>query len=127
MLTTDASKIALGAILSQGPVVKDKPIAYASRTLNRAEANYSTTEQELLAIVWATKHFRPYLYGTKFTIVSDHKPLRWLFAFADAGSRLMRWRLKLMEYEYEIVYRAGKLNVNADALSRVEIENEKMK
>lgn len=122
VLTTDASKIALGAILSQGPVGKDKPIAYASRTLNRAEANYSTTEQELLAIVWATKHFRPYLYGTKFTIVTDHKPLRWLFAIADAGSRLMRWRLKLMEYEYDIVYRAGKLNVNADALSRVEIK-----
>lgn len=121
ILTTDASKIAIGAILSQGSIGQDRPIAFASRTLNKAESNYTTTEQELLAIVWATKHFRPYLYGRHFKIVTDHKPLKWLFSIKDPGSRLMRWRLKLEEYDYEITYKAGKMNVNADALSRVQI------
>lgn len=68
--------------------------------------------------MWAVKHFRPYVYGTKFTIVTDHQPLTWLFSVNDPGSRLIRWRLKLEEYTYEIVYKAGKSNVNADALSR---------
>lgn len=62
-ITTDASNIAIGAILSQGEIGKDLPISYASRTLNKAEVNYNTTEKELLAIIWATKHFRQYIYG----------------------------------------------------------------
>lgn len=123
VLTTDASIHAIGAILSQGEIGKDLPIAYASRTLNKAESNYSTIERELLAIVWAVKHFRPYLFGRKFKIVTDHKPLTWLFSIKDPGSRLVRWRLKLEEYDYEIVYKAGKINTNADALSRPPIMN----
>jgi hypothetical protein len=118
IVTTDASNYAVGAVLSQGPIGKDKPIAFASRTLNRAEGNYATTEKELLAILFAVKTFRPYLYGTKFKIVTDHRPLVWLFNVKDPGSRLIRWRLKLEEYDYEIVYKQGKLNSNADALSR---------
>ena len=117
-VTTDASDYAIGAVLSQGPVGSDRPIAYASRVLNRAEQNYSTTEKELLAIVWAVKHFRPYVYGVKFKIVTDHKPLTWLFSVNDPGSRLIRWRLKLEEYDYEIIHKAGRANANADALSR---------
>jgi hypothetical protein len=105
ILTTDASNFAIGAILSQGPIGSDQPIAYASRALNSAEGNYSTTEKELLAIVWGTNHFRPYLYGRKFKIVTDHKPLQWLFNVKDPGSRLTRWRLKLEEHEYEIMYK----------------------
>jgi len=81
------------------------------------EQNY-TTEKELLAIVWAVKHFRPYVYGTKFLIITDHKSLIWLFSVYDPGSRLIRWRLKLEEYDYEIIHRAGKGNTNADALSQ---------
>jgi len=118
IITTDASDYAIGAVLSQGPVGQDRPIAYASRILNKAEQNYNTTGKELLAIVWAVKHFRPYVYGTKFLIITDHKPLIWLFSVNDPGSRLIRWRLKLEEYEYEIIHRAGKGNTNADALSR---------
>jgi hypothetical protein len=121
ILTTDASQFAIGAILSQGEIGKDLPIAYASRTLNTAECNYSTIEKELLAIVWSTKYFRPYLFGNKFTIVTDHKPLQWLFNLKEPSSRLVRWRLKLEEFNYNIVYKKGKQNTNADALSRIEI------
>lgn len=117
-LTTDASNFALGAILSQGK--KDLPICYASRTLNSAEQNYSATEKELLAIVWGVKQFRPYLYGKKFKIVTDHRPLQWLMNLKEPNSKLVRWRLKLEEYDYEIEYKKGTLNSNADALSRIE-------
>lgn len=120
-LTTDASNYAIGAVLSQGPVGKDLPVAYASRTLNPAEINYSTIEKELLSIVWAVKYFRPYLFGVKFNIITDHKPLEWLFSLKEPNSKLVRWRLKLEEYDYRIHYKKGKLNTNADALSRVEI------
>lgn len=124
ILTTDASNLAIGAVLSQGTIGSDKPIAYASRTLNSSETNYSTIEKELLAIVWATKYFRPYLFGRKFKIVTDHRPLQWVMNLKEPNSRLTRWKLKLSEYNYSVVYKQGKCNLNADALSRVEIHNE---
>lgn len=119
LLTTDASTEALGAVLSQGELGKDKPIAYASRTLNNAERNYSTTQQELLAIVWAVKQFRPYLWGRHFKVITDHRPLKWLISLKDPDSRLTRWTIKLSEYDFEVIHRPGKNNQNADALSRV--------
>lgn len=125
-LTTDASNLAIGAILSQGPIGSDKPVCYASRTLNDSEVNYSTIEKELLAIVWATKYFRPYLFGRKFKIITDHKPLQWIMSLKEPNSRLTRWRLKLSEYDFTVVYKKGTSNTNADALSRVEIHNEEM-
>ncbi|KAM0724679.1 Retrovirus-related Pol polyprotein from transposon 17.6 [Formica fusca] len=118
ILTTDASGIAVGGILSQGEINKDLPIAYSSRTLTDNELKYDTYEKEALAIVYCVKHFRPYLYGRKFTLVTDHKPLMWFKNAQDANMRILRWRLKLAEYDYEVVYKAGKTNVNADALSR---------
>lgn len=123
ILTTDASKFAIGAVLSQGQIGNDKPICYASRTLCESETNYSTIEQELLAIVWATKYFRPYLFGRKFKIVTDHKPLTWLMSLKEPNSKLIRWRLKLEEFDYEIVYKKGRLNSNVDTLSRIKINN----
>ena len=119
ILTTDASNEGAGAILSQGEIGKDRPIAYASRSFNKSEKNYSTVEKELAAIVWGIKYFRPYLYGRKFKVVSDHKPLTWIMSVKDPGSRLLRWRLQLEEYDYEIVYKPGSQNSNADALSRI--------
>lgn len=104
--------------MSQRTPPNDLPIAFASRTLNRAKSNYSTTEKELLAIVWSVKHFRPYLYRNKFIIQTDHKPLTWLINVKDPGSRLIRWQLVLEEYDYEIIYKLGKVNKVADALSQ---------
>jgi len=72
----------------------------------------------IIAIIWVTKHFRPYIYGTKFKVVTDHKPLICLLNVNDLDSRLIRWRLKLEEYDYEIIHKAGRANANADALSR---------
>lgn len=117
-LTTDASNYALGAVLSQN----GHAIAYASRTLNDAETRYATIEKEMLAIIWACKHFRPYLYGNRFTIYTDHKPLSWLFSLKEHNSRVMRWRLKLEEYNYDIKYTKGSSN-QADFLSRIRVEN----
>ena len=91
---TDASNFAIGSVLSQENNESERqPVAYASRTLNKAELNYSTIEKELLTIIWSCKHFRPYLYGRKFEILSDHRPLQWLFNINDPGSRLLHWRL----------------------------------
>lgn len=121
ILTTDASEVAIGAVLSQGPVGSDKPVAYASRTLTDTEQKYSAIERELLAIVWATKHFRPYLYGNKFTVYTDHQPLAWLNKFKEVSSKLTRWRLRLLEYDFDIIHKNGKQNANADALSRIQL------
>jgi hypothetical protein len=117
VLTTDASNEALGVILSQSPIGQDLPVAYASRTLSNAKNNYSTTEKELLAIVWGCRQYRRYLFGRKFTIVTDHQPLTCDFDVKDPSSRLVKWRLKLAEFDYRVVYKPGIRNTNADELS----------
>ena len=125
IVTTDASNYAIGAVLSQGKIGEDLPIAYASRTLNDAETRYATIEKELLAILFGVENFRPYLYGKNFTLVTDHRPLVWLHNVKNPGSRLVRWSLRLKEYDYIIVYKPGKINSNADALSRNPVIKEK--
>lgn len=115
VLTTDASDIAIGAVLSQ----KGRPISYASRTLNSAERNYHTLEKELLAIVWSVKYFRPYLYGRKFLVRTDHQPLKWLYSLKEPNSRIIRWKIMLGEFEFDVEYLKGKDNKVADFLSRI--------
>jgi len=115
----DAFNYAIEGILSQGTIGKDLPIAYASRLLNKAERNYSTIEKKLVAIIYSVKFFRAYIYRRKFILVTeDHQPLKWLHSIKDLTPRLVRWRFKLVEYEYEVIYKAGKMNANVDALSR---------
>ena len=86
VITTDASEVALGAVLSQGKIGQDKPVCYASRTLSDFEQRYSTIERELLGIVWAIKYFRPYVYGRHFKIYTDHRPLVWLWKLKKPNS-----------------------------------------
>ena len=124
ILKTDASGLAIGSVLCNKNM---KPIAYASRPLNKAERNYPTIQKELLAIVWSVKYFRPYLFGKHFIIETDHKPLIYLFGMKDPSSRLMKFRLTLEEYDFEIVYVKGKDNVAADALSRIVITSNELK
>ena len=122
ILMTDASGIALGAILGQKHKdEKDHVIAYASRSLKKHEKGYSVIEQEALAIIFAIKQFRHYLYGQKIILYTDHKPLVWLMTHKDTSSRLIRWALQLQEFDIEFKYKVGKANSNADCMSRLEI------
>ena len=127
IVTTDASNYALGAVLSQGIIGEDLPISYASRTLNKHELNKPIIEKELLSIHWAINFFRPYLYGRKFTVVTDHRPLVSLFTHKNPSSKLTRIRLDLSDYDFEIIYKQGKMNTNADALSRIKIDTNTLK
>lgn len=117
-LTTDASKTGLGAVLSQDQGHGDQPVAYASKVNSPLVAKYNISELECLAVVWAVRLFRPHLYGRKFTIVTDHVALKWLMTAKEPAGRLHRWALTLQEYDFDILYRPGKENHVADALSR---------
>ena len=119
VLTTDASDYAIGAVLSQGEIGKDKPIHFASRTLSRTEEKYSVPEKEMLAIFWALQTFRNYLYGAKFKILTDHQPLTFALSPKNTNAKLKRWKAYLEEHDYEILYKPGKTNTVADALSRI--------
>src|SRR4051794_30064341 len=120
VLYTDASGTGLGAVLSQIDEEKrERVIAYASRSLNKAECNYGITDQECLAIVWAVKHFEPYLGLLPFRVITDHSALKFLQTAEMPTGRRARWIMYLQQFKFEITYRPGKENKNADALSRI--------
>ncbi|GFU52839.1 transposon Tf2-9 polyprotein [Trichonephila clavipes] len=118
IIRTDASNYALGAVLLQGEGSDEHPIEYASRLLTPAERNYSTTEREALAVVWALKKFRGYIEGTEITVASDHQPLKWLLNLKSPTGRLARWALEIQSFNLKVQYIPGKANVVADMLSR---------
>jgi hypothetical protein len=106
---TDASTFALGAILSQKDEQnKERVIAYTSRSLNKHERNYSITELECLAVVWAIKYFHHYLHGHKFTVITDHAALKYLLKMVNPVEKLGRWLMTLNSYDLEITNRPGK-------------------
>ena len=119
-LYTDASKIGIGAVLKQKNVASNKlhPVGYFSRKILHYQKNYSVTELEFLSIVSALDFWHHYLYGRKFTIITDHFALKYLREIKKPGSRLFNWSLKLDQYDYDVTHTPGSLDTEADCLSR---------
>lgn len=117
-LQTDASAYGLGAVLTQNLDGEEKVICFLSRSLTKAERNWSTTERECIAVIWAVEKLRHYLDLVPFTIVTDHASLLWLDRLKDPTGRLARWALRLQPFNYTIVHRKGRENIVADFLSR---------
>ncbi|GJW87677.1 reverse transcriptase domain-containing protein [Tanacetum coccineum] len=119
-LMCDASDFAIGAVLGQRKTKHFQPIHYASKTMTDAQAHYTTTEKELLAVVYAFEKFRSYLVLSKSIVYTDHSALKYLFAKQDAKPRLLRWVLLLQEFNFMIRDKKGAENLAADHLSRLE-------
>lgn len=122
-LLVDASPVGLGAILAQRDAGELRVIAMSSRSLSSVEQRYSQIEREALAITWGILHFRLYLYGGVFKVVTDHRPLVPLFnnPHSKPPTRIERWMIKLLEYNFEVEYQPGKSNP-ADYFSRHPIQ-----
>ncbi|GJV96526.1 reverse transcriptase domain-containing protein [Tanacetum coccineum] len=119
-LMCDASDFAIGAVLGQRRNKHFQPIHYASKTMTEAQALYTTTEKELLAVVYAFEKFRSYLVLSESIVYTDHSAIKYLFAKKDAKPRLMRWILLLQEFDVIIRDKKGAENLAADHLSRLE-------
>ena len=117
-IQSDASNVGVGGVILQRINDKEHVVAYTSRTLNKAERNYSTTEKELLAVLHCVETFRPYIEHTNFTIVTDHECLKWLNSISEPRGRLARWITRLAQFNYNIIHKKGKFLTVADALSR---------
>lgn len=117
-LQTDASGYGVAGVLSQNFDDGERVICYLSRSLTKAEKNYSSTERELLAIVWCIEKLRPYLEGSKFSVITDHHSLIWLNNLKNPTGRLARWAVRLQQYDFTILHRKGKDHVVPDLLSR---------
>ncbi|GFW68098.1 retrovirus-related Pol polyprotein from transposon opus [Trichonephila clavipes] len=118
-LFTEAGGVRIGAVLNQN----HRPIAFASRTLNKAERNYTVTERECLAVIWALNKFKTYFGSLPVKVITDHAALTKLTNGKNLPSRMIRWALKLSEFNIEWEHRPGVQNVVADVLSRNPVGN----
>jgi hypothetical protein len=123
----DVSYIALGAVLAQlGEGDIDHPLAFASRKLSTAKFNYTTTEREGLAMVYALQKFHHYLVGGQFKMFKDHSMLKYLVKKIVLGGKICRWLLLFQEYDFEIIVKTPRMNKGPDHLSRLEHGEEPM-
>jgi len=118
ILDTDASDVAVGAVLSQKVDDVERPIAFFSRVMNSTQRNYCTTRRELLAVICALQHFLHYLLGNKVVLRTDHHSLKWLQTFKRPEGILARWVETLAEFDFTIEHRPGRLHSNVDEVSR---------
>jgi hypothetical protein len=119
ILHTDWNAFGMGVVLGQlDEEGKEYVIAYASRSNNKAESNYSSYEGECFVVVWAIIHFRPYLYDTKFNLYIDHQPIKWLMTNNKLTSKLARWALILEEYEFKVIHQPSITHQNTDTMLR---------
>nr|GEX02852.1 hypothetical protein [Tanacetum cinerariifolium] len=125
-LLCDESDFAIGAVLGQRHEKHFRPIHYASKTMTDAESNYTITEKEMLAVMYAFKKFQSYLIMNKSIVHTDHSALKYLFAKKDAKARLLRWVLLLQEFDFKVLDTKGDENLAADHLSRLENPYENM-
>ena len=124
-MTTDASEKAIGGVLSQ----EGHPVIYVSRKLSQAEQNYSNIELETFAIVFVVTRLKQFLLGRRFTLQTDHKPLKYLFNPNEeipktASARITRWAVALMGFDFELKYTPGEQIPHADALSRLDFDDD---
>jgi len=128
IVSSDASDVGLGAVLSVvDPVLGQRTVEFASKTLTAAERKFSTTEKESYALVWACEKWRPYLLGRKFTLETDHEPLRMIFSTKGLDRmslRIARWAVRLMAFNFDIKYKRGAENTIPDFFSRFPIQDE---
>ncbi|CAI7837213.1 unnamed protein product [Closterium sp. NIES-53] len=117
-LYTDWSSQGMGAILCQELDGEERVVAYASRSCSPVEAKYSSYHGEGLASIWVVKHFRVYLQGREFTLITDHQPLQWLMTHQGLTGRNTRWAVTLQVYDFKIRHRPGKTLKHVDGLSR---------
>ena len=122
-LMCDASDYAVGVVLGQRKDNKPHVIYYASKTLNDAQRNYTTTEKEMLAVVFALEKFRSYIIGTTTTVFTDHSALKHLLSKKETKQRLIRWVLLIQDFLLEFKDKKGVENIVADHLSRIRLES----